>query len=37
MKANKTIKRQAVPNHRRRKEDQSENSIDLIAHNQTLT
>jgi hypothetical protein len=36
MKANKTIKRQGVPNHRRRKDKEDESKIDSIAHNQTL-
>jgi hypothetical protein len=36
MKANKTIKGQAVPNHRRRKDMESESNINSPAHNQTL-
>jgi hypothetical protein len=37
MKANKTIRGQAVSNHRRRKKDkESESNIDSAAHNQTL-
>jgi hypothetical protein len=36
MKANKTMKGQAVPNYRRRKDKESENNIDSAAHNQTL-
>jgi hypothetical protein len=36
MKANKTIKGQAVSNHRRRKDKESEGSINSAAHNQTL-
>jgi hypothetical protein len=36
MKANKTMTGQAVPNHRRRKEKESESNIDSAAHNQTL-
>jgi hypothetical protein len=36
MKANKTMKGQAVSNHRRRKHKESENNIDSAAHNQTL-
>jgi hypothetical protein len=36
MKAYKTMKGQAVPNHRRRKDKESENNIDSAAHNQTL-
>jgi hypothetical protein len=35
MKANKT-KPQAVPNHRRRKDKESESNIDSAAHNQSL-
>jgi hypothetical protein len=37
MKANKTMRVQAVPNHRRRKAKESESNIDLAAYNQTLT
>jgi hypothetical protein len=37
MKANKIMKGQAVSNHRRRKEKESESNIDSAAHNQTLT
>jgi hypothetical protein len=33
MKANKTMRGQAVPNHRRRKDKESESNIDLAAHN----
>jgi hypothetical protein len=36
MKANKTMRRQAIPNHRRRKDKESESNIDSAAHNQTL-
>jgi hypothetical protein len=36
MKANKTMKGQAVPNHRRRKDKESESNTDSAAHNQTL-
>jgi hypothetical protein len=36
MKANKIMKGQAVPNHRRRKDKESESNIDSAAHNQTL-
>jgi hypothetical protein len=36
MKANKTIRGQAVPNHRRRKEKESESSSDSAAQNPTL-
>jgi hypothetical protein len=36
MKENKTMKGQAVPNHRRRKEKESESNTDSAAHNQTL-
>jgi hypothetical protein len=36
MKANKTMKGQAVQNHRRRKGKKVENNIDAAAHNQTL-
>jgi hypothetical protein len=36
MKANKTIKAEAVPNHRRRKGKKEESNIDSAAHNQTL-
>jgi hypothetical protein len=36
MKANKTIRGQAVSNHRRRKDRESENNIDSAAYNQTL-
>jgi hypothetical protein len=32
MKANKTMRGQAVSNHRRRKDKESESSIDLAAH-----
>jgi hypothetical protein len=35
MKANKTIREQAAPNHRR-KDKESESNIDSAAHNQTL-
>jgi hypothetical protein len=37
LKAYKTMKRQAVPNHRRRKGKKVESNIDLAAHNQTLS
>jgi hypothetical protein len=36
MKANKTMSRQATPNHRRRKDKQSESNTDSPAHNQIL-
>jgi hypothetical protein len=36
VKANKTMKGQAVPNHRRRKDKESESNIDSAAHNQNL-
>jgi hypothetical protein len=36
VKANKTMKGQAVPNHGRRKGKKVESNIDLAAHNQTL-
>jgi hypothetical protein len=36
MKANKTMRRQAVPNHRRRKDRESESNIDSAAYNQIL-
>jgi hypothetical protein len=36
VKANKTMKGQAVPNHRRRKGKKVESNIDSVAHNQTL-
>jgi hypothetical protein len=36
MKANKTMRGQAVPNHRRRKDTKSDSKIDSAAHNQTL-
>jgi hypothetical protein len=36
MKANKTTRRWEVANHRRRKDKESENSIDSAAYNQTL-
>jgi hypothetical protein len=36
MKANKTMKGQAVLNNRRKKDKKSESNIDLAAHNQTL-
>jgi hypothetical protein len=36
MKANKTMKRQAVPNHRRRKGKKVESNIHSAAQNQTL-
>jgi hypothetical protein len=36
MKASKTMKGQAVPNHRRRKDKESESSIDSAPHNPTL-
>jgi hypothetical protein len=34
MRANKTMKGQAIPNHRRRKDKESESNIDSVAHNQ---
>jgi hypothetical protein len=36
MKENKTMRRQAVPNHRRRKRRKVESTIDLAADNQTI-
>jgi hypothetical protein len=36
MKAYKTMKGQAVPNHRRRKGKKGENTTDLTAQNQSL-
>jgi hypothetical protein len=36
MKANKTMRAQAISNHRRRKEKESESNINSAAHNQTL-
>jgi hypothetical protein len=36
MKANKTMRGQAVSNHRRRKDKESESSIDLAAHIKSL-
>jgi hypothetical protein len=36
MKANKTMRGQAVPNHWRRKGKKVESNIDSAAHNQTL-
>jgi hypothetical protein len=36
MKANRTMKGQAVPNQRRRKDKKVESKIDSAAHNQTL-
>jgi hypothetical protein len=36
MKANKTMERQAVPIHRRRKDKKVESSIHSAAHNQTF-
>jgi hypothetical protein len=36
MKANKTMKGQAIPNHRRRKDKEVESNIDSATHNQTL-
>jgi hypothetical protein len=36
MKANKTMRRQAVPNHRRRKDEESESNINSAAYNQTI-
>jgi hypothetical protein len=36
MKANKTMKGQAVANHRRRKGKKVESNTDSAAHNQTL-
>jgi hypothetical protein len=37
MKINKTMKGQAVPNHRRRKCKKAKSNTDSAAHNQTLT
>jgi hypothetical protein len=36
MKANKSTRGQALSNHKRRKDKESENSIDSAAHNQIL-
>jgi hypothetical protein len=36
MKADKTMRGQAVSNHRRRKDKKSESSINSAAHNQIL-
>jgi hypothetical protein len=36
MKANKTMKGQAIPNHRRRKDKKVVSNPDLATHNQTL-
>jgi hypothetical protein len=36
VKANKTMKGQAVPNHRRRKDKKVKNNNDSATHNQTL-
>jgi hypothetical protein len=36
MKANKTMRRQAIPNHRRRKDKESESNINSAAYNQIL-
>jgi hypothetical protein len=36
MTAKKTMRGQTVPNHRRRKDKDSESNIDSAAHNQTL-
>jgi hypothetical protein len=36
MKANKTMKEQAIPNHRRRKGKKVKSNIDSAAHNHTL-
>jgi hypothetical protein len=35
MKANKTMRGKATPNHRRRKDKETESNIDSAAHNQT--
>jgi hypothetical protein len=36
MKANKTMRGQGAPNHRRRKDKESESNINSDAYNQTL-
>jgi hypothetical protein len=36
MKTNKTMRGQAAPNHSRKKDKESESSIDSVAHNQIL-
>jgi hypothetical protein len=36
MKANKIMRGQTTPNHRRRKDKESESNTDSAAHNQTL-
>jgi hypothetical protein len=36
MKANKTTREQAISNHRRRKDKESDSNIDSAVHNQTL-
>jgi hypothetical protein len=36
MKSNKTMRGQAIPNHRRQRDNEVESNIDSAAHNQTL-
>jgi hypothetical protein len=36
MKANKTMRGQTIPNHRRRKDKESESNINSATHNQSL-
>jgi hypothetical protein len=36
MKENKTMRGQAAPNHRRRRDKESDSNINSVAHNQTL-
>jgi hypothetical protein len=36
MKANKTMRGQSAPNHKRRKDKESESNIDSAAHNKPL-
>jgi hypothetical protein len=36
MEANKTMRGQATPNHRRKKDKESDSNINSAAHNQTL-
>jgi hypothetical protein len=36
MKANKTMRGQATPNHRKRRKKELESNIDSVAHNQIL-
>jgi hypothetical protein len=36
MKENKTMRGQAAPNHRRRRDKESDSNINSVVHNQTL-